>query len=184
MSFVLLHITWDWCQSNHCLTCVPGNQSHPGYLKLCLPGPVFCENSWEACHVDRIPAQRQIKAARKVQPCFKYAMVLLVLAGKKSLKGRRSLRDRVGEDHSRVVLAGAGEECGMVPPASPGFGNLFPSSTACSALPPRAWSDVCLRNSCGGLTSYCLIGYLFSLPSAEVQSLDPWALPGCCCVKG
>lgn len=174
MSFVLLHITWDRCQSNHCLTCVPGNQSHPGYLKPCLPGPVFCENSWEACHIDCVPAKWQMKAARKVQPCFKYAMVLLALAGKKDW--RRRLGDGAGEraeqprsQHSGWLSAGAEEECGMVPTASPSFGNLFPSSAACAALPPRARSDVCLRNSCSGLTSYCLISYLFLLPSAEVQ---------------
>lgn len=83
MSFVLLHITWDWRQPNHLLTCVPGSQSHPGYLKLCLPGPVFYENSWESCHISRVPAKRQMKAARKVQLRFEYAMVLLALAGKK-----------------------------------------------------------------------------------------------------
>lgn len=83
MSFVLLHIAWDWRQSNHLLTCVPGSQSHPGYLKLCLPGPVFYENSWESCHISRVPAKRQMKAARKAQPRFEYSMVLLAQAGKK-----------------------------------------------------------------------------------------------------
>lgn len=176
MSFVLLHITWDGRQSNHRLTCVPGNQSHPGYLKPCLPGPVFCENSWEACHVDHVPAKRQVKASRKVQPLFKYATVLLALAGKKRLRAWRRLGDGAGEraeqprsQRSGWLSAGAGEECGTVPTASPGFGNLFPSSAACAALPPRARSDVCLRNICGGLTSYCLISYLLLLPSAEVQ---------------
>lgn len=82
MSFVLLHIAWDWRQPNHLLTCVPGSQSHPGYLKLCLPGPVFYENSWESCHISRVPGERQMKAARKVQPRFQCAMVLLAQAGK------------------------------------------------------------------------------------------------------
>lgn len=93
MSFVLLHITWDWRQPNHLLTCVPGSQSHPGYLKLCLPGPVFYENSWESCHISRVPAERQMKAARKVQPRFEYAMVLLALAGNNRVRARRRLGD-------------------------------------------------------------------------------------------
>lgn len=82
MSFVLLHTAWDWRQPNHLLTCVPGSQSHPDYLKLCLPGPVFYENSWESCHISRVPAKRQMKAARKAQPRFEYAVVLVALAGR------------------------------------------------------------------------------------------------------
>lgn len=171
---MLLHITWDWRQPNHLLTCVPGSQSHPSYLKLCLPGPAFYENSWASCHISRVPAERQMKA-REVQPRFEYAMVLLALAGKKE-RGQEEAGRGAGEpaeqprsQHSGWLSAGAGEECGMVPTASPGFGSLSPSSTACAALAPRVRSDVCLRNSCGGLTSYCLISYLFPLPSAEVQ---------------
>lgn len=114
MRFVLLHITWAWCQSNHRLTCVPGNQSHPGYLKPCLPGPVFYENSWEACHIDYVPVKRQIKAARKVQLHLKYAMVLLALAGKKGGRpGGGSETERASVQSSRGHSAAVGFQLGQ-----------------------------------------------------------------------
>lgn len=174
MSFVLLHIAWDRRQPNHLLTCVPGSQSHPAYLKLCLPGPVLYENSWESCHISRVPGERQMKAARKAQPRSQYAMGLLALAGRQERGPGGGWETSGGACGAAAVTAqqlasaGAGLGSGMVPTASPGVGNLSPSSAACAALAPRVRSDVCLGNSCGGLTSYCLISYLFLLPSAEV----------------
>lgn len=130
MSFVLLHITWDGRQSNHRLACVPGNQSHPGYLKPCLPGPVFCENSWEACHVDRVPVKRQVKAARKVQPLFKYATVLLRLQGKKdwgpgggSETERASVQSSRGHSAAVGFQLGQGRNVGRFPQHLPALGT-------------------------------------------------------------
>lgn len=88
------------------------------------------------------------------------------------MNATRKLGDRSGEhekqrsQHSGWLSAEAGEECGTVPTTSHSLGNLFRSSSACSALPMRAQSDVSLRNSCGGLASYCLISYLVLLRSA------------------
>lgn len=143
MSSVLLHITRGWCQSNHRLTCVPGNPSHPGYLKPCLPGPVCCESSWEVCHINRVPVKRQIKAARKVQPGFKCTMALLVLAGKNQTEGQ----ERAGSGRACRAAAAAAQRSAF----SWGRGGMWdgsflqhPPALGTSSLPvPRA--PRCLR---------------------------------------
>lgn len=161
MSFVLLHITWDWRQSNHLLTCVAGKQSHPGYLKLCLPGPVFCENSWEVCHIDCIPVKRQLEKFSCALSTWWY---FWRFQGKKTEgqeEARRwSMQSSCGHSTAVGFQLGQGRNVGWFPqhllasetsslPAPHaqcclwGHGRMFAWKTAVVVLQVTAWSAIC-----------------------------------------